>query len=55
MLIGSTNIIRPTEFENTYEPAVYEPSVANPLSPHKLACVLMVLTLETFLDITGDE
>lgn len=38
-----------------YESAVYEPSVTNPLSPHKLAAVLMVLTLETFLDVTGDE
>lgn len=44
-----------TEFDAVYEPAVYEPSASNPLSPHKLAVVLMVLTLETFLDVTSDE
>ena len=51
----STNILREPEFNTCYEPAVYEPSASNPLSPHKLAVVLMVLTLETFLDVTGDE
>jgi hypothetical protein len=52
---SSTSILRPAEFEASYESAVYEPSTVNPLSPHKLACVLMVLTLEAFLNVTGDE
>ncbi|ORX37085.1 hypothetical protein BD324DRAFT_424910 [Kockovaella imperatae] len=43
------------EFDRVYEPAVYEPTTANPLSPHKLACVLMVLTLDTYFDLTEEE
>jgi hypothetical protein len=53
--MDSTNILQQPEFENVYEPAVYEPSPQNPLSPHKLAVVLMVLTVETFLDVTVEE
>jgi hypothetical protein len=52
---SSTSILRPAEFEASYESAVYEPSTVNPLSPHKLACVLMVLTWEAVLNVTGDE
>lgn len=43
------------EFMDVYEPAVYSPTPQNPLSPHKLACVLIILTLDTYLDVTGDE
>lgn len=43
------------EFESVYFPAVYSPTPANPLSPHKLAVVLMVLTLEAYLDLEQDE
>lgn len=46
------NILRREEFEAIYEPSVYAPTPSNPLTPHKLACVLMVLTLDTYLDIT---
>lgn len=48
-------ILRRDEFEAVYEPAVYAPSAANPLSPHKLACVLIVLTLEAYFDLSSDE
>lgn len=54
-LTSSTGILRLAEFETVYEPAMYEPSAQNPLSPHKLAVVLMVLTIETFLDVTTEE
>ena len=43
------------EYYRVYEPAVYAPTPANPLSPHKLACVLMVLTLATYFDLTNEE
>jgi hypothetical protein len=49
------NILRREEFDTLYEPAVYAPTPANPLTPHKLACVLMVLTLDTYLDITRPD
>ncbi|WVN90760.1 uncharacterized protein L203_106003 [Cryptococcus depauperatus CBS 7841] len=48
-------ILRREEFETIYEPAVYAPTTANPLSPHKLAVVLMVLTLQTYLDLDVSE
>lgn len=48
-------ILQREEFENVYFPAVYSPTPANPLSPHKLAVVLMVLTLEAYLDLEQDE
>ena len=34
---------------------MYAPTPANPLSPHKLACVLMVLCLDSYFDISTDE
>jgi hypothetical protein len=43
------------EFENVYEPAVYSPTPTNPLSPHKLACVLMVLVLDCYFDLDLEE
>ena len=43
------------EFDRIYEPAVYSPTPANPLTPHKLACVLMVLTLDTYFDLSLEE
>lgn len=49
------NILRSGEFETIYEPAVYAPTPSNPLTPHKLACVLMVLTLDTYLDVGGSQ
>ena len=48
-------VLERDEFGRVYEPAVYAPTAVNPLSPHKLACVLMVLTLETYLDLTEEE
>ncbi|WVQ73524.1 hypothetical protein IAR50_003098 [Cryptococcus sp. DSM 104548] len=48
-------VLHRNEYDTVYEPAVYAPTAANPLSPHKLAVVLMVLTFETYLDITADE
>lgn len=48
-------ILRRDEFEAVYEPAVYAPTPANPLSPHKLACVLIVCTLEAYFDLSSDE
>ena len=48
------NILRREEFEATYEPAVYAPSRENKLSPHKLACVLIVLALAAYLDLPND-
>jgi hypothetical protein len=48
-------ILRRDEFEAIYEPAVYAPTPANPLSPHKLACVLIMLTLESYFDLSSDE
>lgn len=48
-------ILRQPEFESIYEPAVYAPTPSNPLTPHKLACVLMVLTLESYFDLTTEE
>lgn len=48
-------ILQREEFESIYFPAVYSPTPANPLSPHKLAVVLMVLTLEAYLDLEQDE
>lgn len=49
------HLLRQPEFDAIYEPAVYSPTPNNPLTPHKLACVLMVLTLDTYLDLTGPE
>ncbi|KAL1409129.1 hypothetical protein Q8F55_005956 [Vanrija albida] len=49
------SILHREEFDNVYEPASYHPTAANPLSPHKLACVLMVLTLDTFFDLSKEE
>ena len=43
------------EFDTIYEPAVYAPTPTNPLSPHKLACVLIVLTLIAYFDLTDSE
>ncbi|WVR06651.1 hypothetical protein IAU60_003683 [Kwoniella sp. DSM 27419] len=48
-------ILRREEFDTIYEPAVFAPTPANPLSPHKLACVLIVLTLDCYLDTSADE
>ncbi|KAK8858908.1 hypothetical protein IAR55_003139 [Kwoniella newhampshirensis] len=48
-------VLRREEFESIYEPAVYAPTPANPLSPHKLAVVLMVLTLDCYLDLSAAE
>ncbi|ODO00034.1 hypothetical protein I350_06657 [Cryptococcus amylolentus CBS 6273] len=48
-------VLHRNEYDTVYEPAVYAPTAANPLSPHKLAVVLMVLTFETYLDISADE
>lgn len=49
------SILTRDEFSRIYEPAVYSPSPANPLTPHKLACVLMVLTLDTYFDLSLEE
>lgn len=49
------SMLKREEYENVYEPAVYAPTPTNPLSPHKLACVLMVLTLDTYFDLTNEE
>lgn len=49
------SILHREEFDNVYEPASYHPTAANPLSPHKLACVLMVLTLDTFFDLSTEQ
>ncbi|WWC88327.1 uncharacterized protein L201_003236 [Kwoniella dendrophila CBS 6074] len=48
-------ILRKEEFDTIYEPAVFAPTPANPLSPHKLAVVLIVLTLDTYFEISNDE
>ena len=48
-------ILAKEEFDRVYEPAVYAPTAVNPLSPHKLACVLIVLTLDTYFDLTEEE
>ncbi|KAK4686463.1 hypothetical protein P7C73_g3669, partial [Tremellales sp. Uapishka_1] len=48
-------VLQREEFDSIYEPSVYAPTPANPLSPHKLACVLMVLTLDCYLDISTEE
>lgn len=34
---------------------MYEPTPSNPLTPHKLACVLMLLTLDTYMDVRGSH
>jgi len=49
------SMLKREEFEDIYEPAVYAPTPTNPLSPHKLACVLMVLTLDTYFDLSLEE
>jgi hypothetical protein len=49
------NILRKDEFDAIYEPAVYAPTPANPLTPHKLACVLMVLVLDTYFDVSRPD
>ncbi|ORY31844.1 hypothetical protein BCR39DRAFT_465430 [Naematelia encephala] len=49
------NILRKEEFDSIYEPAVYAPTPANPITPHKLACVLMLLALHTYFDLEADE
>jgi hypothetical protein len=49
------SMIKREEFENVYEPAVYSPTPTNPLSPHKLACVLMVLVLDCYFDLDLEE
>ncbi|WVW85067.1 hypothetical protein I302_107103 [Kwoniella bestiolae CBS 10118] len=48
-------VLHKEEFDSIYEPAVYAPTPSNPLSPHKLAVVLIVLTLDTYLDMSTDE
>ncbi|WVF69093.1 hypothetical protein IAT40_003867 [Kwoniella sp. CBS 6097] len=48
-------VLRAEEFDAIYEPAVFAPTPANPLSPHKLAVVLIVLTLDCYLDLETDE
>ncbi|WWD18802.1 hypothetical protein CI109_103257 [Kwoniella shandongensis] len=48
-------VLRKDEFESVYEPAVYAPTPSNPLSPHKLAVVLMVLTLDSYLDLSAAD
>jgi hypothetical protein len=48
------NLLQATEFNTIYEPAVYAPTPGNPLTPHKLACLLMVLTLEAYLDLSEE-
>lgn len=50
------SILRREEFEKFYLPACYSPTPENPLTPHKLACVLMMLVLDTYFDIsTADD
>lgn len=46
--------IRREEYDGLYEPSVYAPNEQNPLSLHKLACVLMVLALQHYLDPSRD-
>ncbi|OCF44315.1 hypothetical protein I317_01760 [Kwoniella heveanensis CBS 569] len=48
-------VLRAEEFDAIYEPAVFAPTPANPLSPHKLAVVLIVLTLDCYLDLNSEE
>lgn len=48
-------ILRPDEYNRLYEPAVLAPTSANPLSPHKLAVVFMVMTLDIFFDTNTEE
>lgn len=43
------------EYDKMYEPSVLAPTSANPLSPHKLAVVFMVLVMDIFLDTETDE
>ncbi|GMK58328.1 hypothetical protein CspeluHIS016_0503600 [Cutaneotrichosporon spelunceum] len=47
-------ILRREEYDALYEPSVFAPTEENPLSPHKLACVFMVCTLQMYLDPTRD-
>jgi hypothetical protein len=47
-------ILRREEYDGLYEPSVYAPTEQNPLSLHKLACVLMVCTLQLYLDPSRD-
>lgn len=47
-------VLRREEYDGLYEPSVYAPTEQNPLSLHKLACVLMVCTLQLYLDPTRD-
>lgn len=49
------NILRREEFDKVYLPACYSPTPTNPLTPHKLACVLMMLVLDTYFDISTPE
>lgn len=49
------SMLKREEFESIYEPAVYSPTPSNPLSPHKLACVLMVLALDCYFDLDLEE
>ncbi|EIW67603.1 hypothetical protein TREMEDRAFT_33487 [Tremella mesenterica DSM 1558] len=48
------NILKQEEFDAIYEPAVYAPTQINKITPHKLACVLMVLCLDTYFDISTE-
>ena len=49
------SMLKREEFESVYEPAVYAPTPQNPITPHKLACVLMVLTLDAYFDLSVEE
>nr|XP_019013097.1 uncharacterized protein I206_02594 [Kwoniella pini CBS 10737]OCF51878.1 hypothetical protein I206_02594 [Kwoniella pini CBS 10737] len=48
-------VLHKEEFDAVYEPAVFAPTPSNPLSPHKLAVVFIVLTLDTYLDMTNEQ
>lgn len=48
------HILTRDEFETVYEPAVYSPTQANPISPHKLSIVLIVPMMDSFFDLTRE-
>ncbi|KLT39007.1 hypothetical protein CC85DRAFT_251975 [Cutaneotrichosporon oleaginosum] len=47
-------ILHREEYDALYEPSVYAPTEHNPLSLHKLACVLIVCALQLYLDPARD-
>lgn len=48
-------ILHREDIDIIYEPAVFEPTSQNPITPHKLGCILIALTIESYLNLSGDD